>query len=62
MPPVTAEPLLAFEDVGRALLDNALRQHPMLTPETRQWIEEACRRLGIEGGPIDSEATPERPQ
>lgn len=39
--------MLSFEDAGRMLLANARREHPMLTPDMRRWIEEACRRLGI---------------
>jgi hypothetical protein len=38
---------LSFEDEARVLLANARCEHPMLTPVMRQWIEEACRRLGI---------------
>jgi hypothetical protein len=36
---------LSFEDAGRMLLANARREHPMLTPDMRRWIEHACRRL-----------------
>jgi len=38
---------LSFEDEARVLLANARREHPMLSPDMRRWIEEACRRLGI---------------
>jgi hypothetical protein len=39
--------MLSFEDEARVLLANARRELPMLTPDMRRWIEEACRRLGI---------------
>lgn len=39
--------MLSFEDEARVLLANARREHPMLTPDMRRWIEEVCRRLGI---------------
>lgn len=40
----------SFEEQSRALLANARRDHPMLSPEMRRWIEEACRRLGVTVG------------
>lgn len=56
---MTSQPTPTFEALGHVLLGNARREHPMLTPGLRRWIEEACRRLGI-GIQADKPATPNR--
>ena len=50
---------LTFEELARNLLLNAKLGHPLMSPGVREFIIEACKRLGIAEDPPKSSIGPE---